>query len=65
MKYYVIYNSELGGYYCEKGVKSFWDTRILKADKFMTIEEAQEAAKWFPKVHVEIKQVTLNVTDIS
>lgn len=61
IKYYVLYNSVRGGYFCDKGVKSIWDLDVLKADKFMTFDSAKEAKRWFPKNEVEIKTVTLDI----
>ena len=61
IKYYVIYNAVRNGYYCEKGVKSFWETDVLKADHYKTFEQAKEVKRWFYKNEVEIKTVTVEI----
>jgi hypothetical protein len=61
IKYYVIYNILRNGYYCERGVKSFWEPDVLKADRYKTLNEAKEVKRWFYKNEVEIKTITVEI----
>ena len=59
-KYFVLHNPDKKGYYCNRGVKSYWDLNILKADIFKTFEEAEEAARWFSE-KITVKMVTVQM----